>query len=69
MDYLSYEKRLKYILELITKGRFGSMEAVARRFGCSSRTLKRMINVLREKGHQITYDRRQRKYFIEKKTE
>jgi predicted DNA-binding transcriptional regulator YafY len=69
MDYLSYEKRLTYILELINKGRFGSLEAVAKRFGCSSRTLKRMINVLREKGHPITYDRRKKKYFIDKKDE
>ncbi|WP_376717520.1 HTH domain-containing protein [Mucilaginibacter terrae] len=66
MDFLSYEKRLNYVLELIEKGRFGSMEAAARRFDCSSRTVKRMINILREKGHDIRYDRRKKKYFIEK---
>ena len=66
MDFLSYEKRISYVLELIEKGRFGSLEAVAKRFGCSSRTVKRMLTVLREKGHDITYDRRQKKYFIKK---
>ena len=69
MDFLSYEKRLLYILELIEKNRFGSLEGVSKRFGCSSRTLKRMINLLREKGHPITYDRRKKKYFIDKKDE
>ena len=62
MDFLSYEKRLLYILELIEKDRFGSLDGVSKRFGCSSRTVKRMISVLREKGHDIRYDRRKRKY-------
>ncbi|WP_345952980.1 hypothetical protein [Mucilaginibacter sp. PAMB04168] len=66
MDFLSYEKRLNYILELMSKGRFGSLEAAALRFGCSSRTVKRMLNVLREKGHDIRYNRQQKKYFIKK---
>lgn len=64
MDFLSYEKRLLYILELIEKDRFGSLEGVSKRFGCSSRTVKRMFSVLREKGHDIRYDRRKKKYFI-----
>ena len=64
MDYRSYEKRLDYILELINKNRFRSLENAASRFGCSTRTIKRMLNHLREKGHDIQYDRLQRKYFI-----
>ena len=66
MDFLSYEKRLNYVLELIKKGRFGSLEAAAKRFGCSGRTIKRMINILREKGNDIQYDRRKKIYFIKK---
>lgn len=66
MDFLAYEKRLNYILELIEKGRFKSLEAAAKRFSCSSRTVKRMLNILREKGHDIKYDRNRKKYFIEK---
>ncbi|MDB5143391.1 MAG: DeoR-like helix-turn-helix domain protein [Mucilaginibacter sp.] len=68
MDYLSYEKRLEYILELIEKNRLRSLTQVAKSFGCSTRTIKRMIAHLRETGHDIQYDRLEKKYFI-KKTE
>ena len=66
MDYRSYEKRLEYILELIDKNRFRSLEAVAKNFGCSSRTVKRMLAHLRENGHGIKYDRLEKKYFLKK---
>jgi biotin operon repressor len=66
MDYLSYEKRLEYILELIEKNRFRSLEQVAKNFGCSTRTIKRMISHLRETGHDIQYLRLEKKYFIKK---
>lgn len=69
MDYRSYEKRLEYVLELISKNRFRSLENAARRFGCSTRTIKRMLNHLRENGHDIQYDRQQKKYFIKEKEE
>ena len=66
MDYRSYEKRLYYILELIEKNRFRSLENVANNFSCSTRTVKRMIAHLREKGHDIQYDRLEKKYFLKK---
>jgi predicted DNA-binding transcriptional regulator YafY len=66
MDYRSYEIRLAYILELIEKGRFGSLESAARRFSISTRTVKRMLNHLREQGHDIRFDRKQKKYFLKK---
>ena len=66
MDYRSYEIRLDYILELIEKNRFRTVEDAAMRFSCSSRTVKRMLNHLRDKGHDIQYDRLQKKYFIKK---
>jgi len=66
MDYRSYEKRLDYVLELITKNRFRSIEDTARRFSCSTRTIKRMLNHLRDKGYDIQYDRLEKKYFIKK---
>jgi predicted DNA-binding transcriptional regulator YafY len=68
MDYLTYDKRLVYTLELIEKGRFGTLEAAAKRFDVSTRTIKRMLNNLRDKGHDIQYDKKLKKYFI-KKTE
>ncbi|WEA01748.1 DeoR family transcriptional regulator [Mucilaginibacter sp. SJ] len=66
MDFLSYEKRLAYLLELVTKGRLRSLDDVAGRFDCSTRTVKRMINHLRDQGHQIQYDRLEKKYFLKK---
>ena len=66
MDYRSYEKRLEYILELLSKNRFRSLEVTAKRFDCSTRTIKRMLNHLRDQGHDIHYDRLQKKYFIKK---
>lgn len=67
MDYRSYEKRLDYTLELIAKNRFRSIETTAIRFSCSTRTVKRMLNHLRDRGHDIQYDRLQKKYFIKEK--
>lgn len=67
MDYRSYEKRLDYILELIQKNRFRTVDDVAGRFNCSTRTLKRMLNHLRDRGHDVRYDRLQKKYFIKEK--
>ena len=66
MDYRSYQKRLEYVLELIQKNRFLSIEATAKRFQCSTRSVKRMLNHLRDQGHDIHYDRQQKKYFIKK---
>ncbi|RFZ91099.1 HTH domain-containing protein [Mucilaginibacter conchicola] len=66
MDFRTYEQRLDYILELLQKGRFRSLGDTASRFDCSTRTIKRMLNHLRERGHDITYDRLQKKYFLKK---
>jgi DeoR/GlpR family transcriptional regulator of sugar metabolism len=66
MDYRSYEQRLDYILELLEKGRFRSLEACASRFSCSTRTIKRMLNHVRDRGNDIRYDRLQKKYYIKK---
>jgi predicted DNA-binding transcriptional regulator YafY len=66
MDYLSYEKRLEYILEQIEKNRFRSLTQAAKSFSCSTRTIKRMIAHLRETGHDIQYDRLEKKYYIKK---
>lgn len=67
MDYRYYEQRLEYILELLQKGRFGTLVTAAKRFSVSTRTVKRMLVHLRDKGHQIEYDRKNKKYFIKRK--
>lgn len=67
MDFITYEKRLEYLMGLIEKKRLRSIVEVAQRFGCSTRTVKRMLNHLRDRGHDIQYDRLQKKYFIKEK--
>ncbi|MGY3212454.1 HTH domain-containing protein [Mucilaginibacter sp. HD30] len=66
MDYRSYEQRLNYLVELLEKNRFRSLQNTADRFSCSTRTIKRMLNHLRDRGHIIQYDRLQKKYYINK---
>jgi len=66
MDFRTYENRLSYLLELIEKQRLRSISDVAKRFECSNRTVKRMITHLRESGHNIHYERLEKKYFIKK---
>ena len=53
-------------MELIEKGRFGTLEAAAKRFSVSTRTVKRMLDHLREQGHDVQFDRKRKKYFIKK---
>jgi predicted DNA-binding transcriptional regulator YafY len=64
MDYRSYQIRLNYVLELIEKNRFISVESAAQRFSISTRTVKRMLDHLRDQGHDVQYDRKKKKYFI-----
>lgn len=64
MDYRTYSQRLDYILELLQKGRFGTLESAAKRFNVSTRTIKRMLQALRAQGHQIEYSKELKKYFI-----
>jgi predicted DNA-binding transcriptional regulator YafY len=66
MDYRSYQIRLNYVLELIEKNRFISVESAAQRFSVSTRTVKRMLDHLRDQGHDVQYDRKKKKYFIKK---
>jgi len=65
MDYLSYTEKLNYLLEMIEKGRLLSLKQASEKFDCSERTIRRMINRLREQGYQIKYSRKNMIYFIE----
>lgn len=64
MDYLTYEKRLNYLEELIRKGRVDSPQSAAKIFNCTEKTIRNMINTLRDKGCQVEYCRKSMKYFI-----
>ena len=64
MDYRTYSDRLAYILEMIRKGQVSSPDQLAERFDCSERTIRKMINDLRQSGHTIKYSRREMKYVL-----
>jgi biotin operon repressor len=66
MNYIAYSKRLAYLLEMIKKEQVSSPKVVAEKFGCSEKTIRNMINCLREKGSQIEYFKSNKKYFLKK---
>ena len=63
MNYLSYQENLNNLYEQILKGRVLSPKQAATSMNCSERTIRRMINNLREQGHEIEYCRTEKKYF------
>ncbi len=65
MDYLVYAKRLSYLFEMIRKGRLQSPKELEIKFNCSERTIRRMINHLRDLGIEVEYCRKKKKYLID----
>ncbi len=63
-NFITYQERLDYLVLLAQKNSTGSLECLANKFGVSKRTIKRMINVLREKGINIRYNRNIKSYQI-----
>lgn len=63
-DYLTYSKRLEYLLESIEKGWVNSPKQICEKFSCCDKTARNMINRLREKGCCINYCKVFKKYFI-----
>jgi DeoR/GlpR family transcriptional regulator of sugar metabolism len=63
-NFLTYQERLDYLLQLVTHGNTGSPSSLANRFGVSKRTIKRIIDVLRLKGYNISYCRKRETYHI-----
>lgn len=66
MDYITYSKRLDYLLEMIEKGVVCSPKQLSDKFDCCEKTARNMICKLKEKGYKIEYCRSSRKYLIEK---
>lgn len=62
MDYRTYTSRVKYLHEMIKKGSLSSPSAVADKFNCSERTIRRMVNHLRSEGLDIRYCKKRKKY-------
>lgn len=66
MKFTERKKKLDYLLEMIEKGRCFSLKQVAEKYGCSERTVRRMITELKEDGYDIHYCRVLRKFYIKK---
>lgn len=65
MDYIKKKERLDYLLELLKKERCNTLKEITLKFDVSQRTSKRMIAILRDLGHIITYSKFSKKYFVE----
>lgn len=68
MDYLTYSKRLAHLIDLIRKDRLASPQQLAGTYGCSEKTIRRMINLLRVDGYEIEYCKKNKKYSIKSST-
>lgn len=66
MTYLERKEKEKHLLYLIEQKRLNSLEKVANNYGCSIRTIKRMLENLRNEGKSIVYCRKSNTYFLEK---
>lgn len=62
MNFLERKEKLEYLLELIDKDRCFSLQQISQKFGCSQRTVKRMISLLRDQGHNIKYSKTLKKF-------
>lgn len=62
MDFILYTERLEYLKYLAVRNRLPSPQTLADKFDCSERTVRRMINVLRDRGFEIRYDVKAQKY-------
>ncbi len=64
MGYYTYSERVEYILELVKKEQLCSPKELAKKFDCSEKTIRNMINFLRDKGFDIQYCKKRKKYFL-----
>ncbi|MDO5981575.1 hypothetical protein [Flavivirga spongiicola] len=66
MTYSERKEKEKHLLFLIERGWLTSLEKVAIEYGCSLRTVERMLNELRNEGTKICYCRSKKRYFLKK---
>ncbi|TWO31565.1 DeoR family transcriptional regulator [Seonamhaeicola sediminis] len=66
MTYSERKEKEKHLLYLIEEKRLIDIEKVANNYGCSVRTIKRMLQNLRNEGKTITYCRKSNKYLLKK---
>lgn len=66
MTFKERKKNIDYLIYLLEQNRLCSLDCIAVKLNCSEKTIRRMLNELREDGHIIKYDRLNKKYFFEK---
>ena len=64
MTFQEYASRVEYLKHLIEKGQVNSPIQIAKKWDCSEKTVRRMINCLRSEGLDIIYDKTLRRYII-----
>ena len=64
MTYKERKEKEKHLLYLVEMGWLTSIEKVAKDYGCSKRTILRMISSLREEGYNIQYCKKRFKYYV-----
>ncbi|WP_203257016.1 HTH domain-containing protein [Hyunsoonleella ulvae] len=66
MTYSERKEKEEYLLYLIKQQRLVSLDKIADDYGCSVRTVKRMLESLRKEGKTIVYCRKSNKYLLKK---
>ena len=66
MNFITYQERLNYLLDLIENRCVHSPKQMAKQFSCNEKTVRDMINVLRNLGYEIIYCRSAKKYSLKK---
>ena len=66
MTYTERKEKEKHLLYLIEHERLISLDKIANDYCCSKRTIRRMINNLRDERHNIIFCRKCNKYVLKK---
>jgi Mn-dependent DtxR family transcriptional regulator len=67
MDYITYSEKLENIKYFIESKICVNAVSLSLKLGIPKRTVLRMVEKLRQKGVDIIYCKKQKKYFINKK--
>ena len=62
MDYSHKAERLDNLLDCIKKGRAKNPSQLALLFGCTEKTIRNCVNLLRRKGHIIRWCKTEKTY-------
>ena len=64
MSYQSYSKKIEYAQMLIQKNQANTLKILSKKLDVSTRTTQRISADIKDKGIQLIYDRKDKKYKI-----